>query len=68
MATTKEREFYGSEEVAEIFLVHPATVRRWLINKTLHGKKIGKKWLIPIHDVERLRAEIKQTGEQPDPV
>jgi excisionase family DNA binding protein len=50
--------------VAEIFHAHTATVRRWLINKTLHGKKIGKKWLVPVEEVERLREAIKRVGSQ----
>lgn len=67
MAIPKEREFYGSDEVAKIFHVHPATVRRWLISKTLRGQKIGRKWLIPVEDIDRLREEIKRGGDPPDP-
>ena len=67
MTEVKELEFYSSDEVAEIFHIHPATVRRWLIAKILRGKKVGKKWFIPAEDVERLRAEIKRGGNPSGP-
>lgn len=67
MTEVKQQEFYGSDEVAKIFRVHPVTVRRWLMNKTLRGKKIGRKWLIPVEDVERLRGEIKRGSDPSDP-
>ena len=67
MTEVKQQEFYSSDEVAEIFRVHPVTVRRWLMNKILRGKKIGRKWLIPVEDVERLRKEIKRGSDLSDP-
>ena len=67
MTDPKDREFYGSDEVAEIFRVHPATVRRWLVGRILRGTKIGRKWLVPVGDVERLRKKIKRGEGLSDP-
>lgn len=34
--------------------VPPSTVRRWLQKKEIKGTLIGRKWLIPIVELERI--------------
>lgn len=42
------------KEVAELFGVHPETVRNWLRSGRLEGRRVGWKWFIVREDVDRL--------------
>ena len=37
---------YSPGQVAKLLNVHPETVRRWLVDGTLPGRKVGGLWLI----------------------
>ena len=68
MTEQKKREFYTVEDMVEILPIHQATVRRWLSDGTLKGKKVKRKWFISAEDVERLKEEIKKGGKPSDPL
>jgi excisionase family DNA binding protein len=59
VATSKAREFYRSEEVAEIFAASSPTVRRWIAQGKIKGRKIGRNWLVHKDEVERLKRVLK---------
>jgi excisionase family DNA binding protein len=42
------------EDIAKIFNVHPATVRRWANQKKIKATKIGKYWFFPRDVVDNL--------------
>jgi excisionase family DNA binding protein len=46
----REHRWMTTEEIAVQMGVSPSTVRRWLANKRLHGRRIGKRWLVPPQD------------------
>lgn len=48
------REAYSPKEYALLTGVAEITVRRWLREGTLRGTKIGRRWLIPYAEIERI--------------
>lgn len=55
MAETKKvKKIYTVSEFSEELGVPQSSVRRWLKNGELRGTKMGKKWLIPASEIERL--------------
>ena len=51
------------EEAAELMKVKVDTVRRWLRNGTLRGRKIGRIWRIAESDLNRLGQETTVLSE-----
>ena len=43
-----EKIYYTIEEMAEIYMVKPATMRKWARNGKLLAEKVGKRWLFEI--------------------
>ena len=43
----REHRWMTTQEIAEQMDVSPSTVRRWLKDGNLQGRRIGKRWLIP---------------------
>lgn len=52
-------EYLLPEEFAKAASVHPETVRRWLRDGTINGKKFGRKWRIPKEELERVLPDKK---------
>jgi len=52
--TVKIKKIYTVKEFSEELGVPQSSVRRWLKNGELRGTKMGKKWLIPASEIERL--------------
>ena len=48
------REFYTTEETANALKVRVETVRRWLRDGTITGRKLGKSWRIPESEIAKL--------------
>ncbi len=51
------RAFYTTEEVAEVFVVKPKTVRRWIEQGELVATKLHSQWRVPVSEVSRLLDE-----------
>jgi excisionase family DNA binding protein len=51
------RAFYTTEEVAEVFVVKPKTVRRWIEQGELVATKLHSQWRVPVSEVTRLLGE-----------
>lgn len=49
-------EYYTVEYIANLYKVHPETVRRWARTKTVIAKKIGKKWFFPKENYDKADA------------
>lgn len=45
---------YTVEEAARLLRLSPTMVRRHLSNGDIKGNKIGRKWLIPFDEIERI--------------
>ena len=43
----REHRWLTTQEIADQMGVSPSTVRRWLKENRLHGRRIGKRWLVP---------------------
>ena len=43
----KQTELYTVNETAQIYKVHPRTVRRWIASGTIPALKIGREYRIP---------------------
>lgn len=50
----KNRKVYTVSEFAYELGIPQSSVRRWLKKGELRGTKMGKKWLIPATEMERL--------------
>ena len=50
----ENKKIYTVNEFAEELGIPQSSVRRWLKNGNLRGTKMGKKWLIPSSEIERL--------------
>ena len=48
------RAFYTTEEVADVFVVKPKTVRRWIEHGEIKATKFHSQWRVPVSEVERL--------------
>ena len=49
------RDAFTVKEFSRRIGVMPATIRQWLNSGELRGTKIGKTWLIPASELERIR-------------
>ena len=52
-----DSNFLTVEEVAVALRIHRATVTRWLKEKKLIGRKVGRRWLIAKDDYEKIVTE-----------
>ena len=52
--TPKTKKVYTVSEFSRELGVPQSSVRRWLKSGELRGTKMGKKWLIPASEIERL--------------
>ena len=50
----KTKKVYTVSEFSKDLSVPQSSVRRWLKSGELRGTKMGKKWLIPASEIERL--------------
>ena len=48
------KKIYTVSEFARELGIPQSSVRRWLKNGNLRGTKMGKKWLIPASEIDRL--------------
>lgn len=66
LATMLEKEiekgFMTTAEAAEKLQINKATVRLWLTNGRLKGRRFGGRWRVSIEDVNRLLAD--DAGEE----
>jgi excisionase family DNA binding protein len=60
------REFYTTEETADALKVRVETVRRWLRDGTITGRKLGKSWRIAESEIAKLGDAEK--SQQPNSV
>lgn len=44
-------QYYTAKEAAMILRVHTETIKRWLRDKQLKGRKTGRLWRIPVSEV-----------------
>lgn len=51
------------EEAAQVLKLRVETVRRWLREGTLKGRKIGRIWRIPESELRQLGNEYSESGE-----
>ena len=49
-----KRQVLSVREFSEIIGVPESTIRRWLQKGDIRGTQIGRKWLIPLIEVERI--------------
>lgn len=50
----RRKKIYTVMEFAEELGIPQSSVRRWLKKGNLRGTKMGKKWLIPSSEIDRL--------------
>jgi len=43
----REHRWMTTQEIAEEMGVSPSTIRRWLKDGRLQGRRIGRRWLVP---------------------
>ena len=60
MLPTSHKDVYSPDEFAELLGVPPTTVRRWLREGRIRGRKIGRRWFVP-------HSELEKTINPPDP-
>ena len=64
--TQMNDKLLSPEEIAEILSVSPNTVRSWLRNGTIKGKKYGKRlWRIEASELKGLQIKEETAGYQP---
>jgi len=66
--TPKVKMVYTVSEFSKELGVPQSSVRRWLKSEELRGTKMGKKWLIPASEIERLVNPPKGRRLQPSGV
>lgn len=54
MPEKSKKKIYTVMEFAEELGVPQSSVRRWLKTGDLRGTKMGKKWLIPASEIDRI--------------
>ena len=57
-------EYYTVQEAAQILHVNERTVREWIKNGKLVGKKLGRRWLIPESEVDQVPEKPSAEAEQ----
>ena len=60
-------EYYDVSELSKILRYSRQALTQKLRNGTLPGTRIGRKWLIPKGEIERILPPSKTTGDQEDP-
>ena len=60
MHPADRKDVYSPDEFAEVLGVPPTTVRRWLREGRIRGRKIGRRWFVP-------HSELEITINPPDP-
>lgn len=56
------------EQAAQVLQVHPDTVRGWLRDSQLAGRKVGRAWRIPESELHaKLHPQETIKGEEPRP-
>lgn len=56
-------KYYTPEQIAEILLVRPRTVRNWLRDGDLEGKKISNQWRISHENLQDFKSKRKEEAE-----
>lgn len=54
LETEMEKDFMTTREAAKKLHIEPVTVRLWLLEGRLKGRKFGGRWRVSIKDVERM--------------
>lgn len=58
------QEFYGVEDLTEILNLHPKTIRRFIREGKIQGRKIGRTWKVHRDELkEYAHAELKARNE-----
>jgi excisionase family DNA binding protein len=57
----RKHRWMTTEEIAAQMGVSPSTVRRWLKQNRLRGRRIGKRWLVP--EQERVELTPQEAAE-----
>ncbi|NLI21034.1 MAG: helix-turn-helix domain-containing protein [Clostridiales bacterium] len=58
--------FYTVDQIAELLLIHPKTIQRYIREGKLHATKIGKRWRVSGHDLSRFTEDAPGLeGEKP---
>jgi len=60
MLAADRKDVYSPDEFAELLGVPPTTVRRWLREGRIRGRKIGRRWFVP-------HSELEKTINPPEP-
>lgn len=47
-------QLYTVEQTADLLQLHPDTIRLWLRNGRLRGRKLGRVWRVPDDELRRL--------------
>ena len=48
-------KLYSPDEAAELLQIHPHTIRKWLRDGKIQGKKFGRVWRIPESELEAVK-------------
>jgi len=48
-----ENTYYSVEELSEILKLHPKTVRRFIREGKITGRKIGRSWMVHEEELKR---------------
>jgi len=56
---TRKPIYFRVKDMAQIYMVTPATIRRWAREEKIPGQKIGKSWLFEKPTFIRLQEEAK---------
>lgn len=59
-----EKGFMTTAEAAEKLQIKKATVRLWLTNGKLKGRRFGGRWRVSVEDVNRLLAEDAEEAQE----
>jgi len=54
-------KYYSPDDIAEMFNLHPATVRKWIRDKKLKAIKLSSVWRVSEDDLQEfMKKEIKE--------
>lgn len=63
------QEFYSVEDLTGILNLHPKTIRRFIREGKIQGRKIGRTWKVHRDELkEYAHAELKTPAENPNPL
>ncbi len=57
-------KFYSTEDVAEMFHIHPNTVRRHIKEGRLPAHRSGRKWIFTESDIEQYLKKAEPDNEK----